>query len=124
MKKLYKKVARYFVTKFNTRLYRLAINYAEKRHAEEHRTIYVIDSPNDESQLLVIGKREFLYIRKQLGISSKSLPEAVLKARCWYYTENENNKGKMPARDMEIRRLAFLRDRLLQKHLIEDKKAE
>lgn len=118
MKNPFKMIAKRLVVAEANRMYRKAIKLADKRHEEEKNRIYVIEHPEDPKRLLLINKDEFLYIRHKLGITSKQQPLRMLKARAWYYTRNESERDPIPAKDLVIRRLAFVRDRLSAANLL------
>lgn len=121
MKKFFKKLAAYFVTTYANRTYRNAIKVADSWRAATGKRYYVITDPRDERKLVSLDNKGFIQIRHELGIRSKDLTIGELKSRCWYYTANENGKDVIPARELVIRRLAFVRDRLKAAKLVEEK---
>ena len=118
MKNPFKTLAKRLVTAESNRIYRKAIKLAENRYVEEKNRIYVIEHPEDPKKLLLVNKKEFLGLRHRYGITSKQQPIRMLKSQCWYYTKNGSGKDPIDPRTLTIRRLAFIRDRLLSAKLI------
>lgn len=123
MKKLFRKWAAYFVTAYANRTFRNAIKVADSWQGGTHKRHYVITDPNDDRKLVTINTEGFLEMRHALGIRSKDMPISYLKNTCWYYTPNNEGRDVIPARELVIRRLAFVRDRLNAAGLL-DKKEE
>lgn len=120
MKKIFRKMARRLVTIYANRTFRKAIKVAESWHEGTHNKYFVITDPRDESKLVALDSRSFLKLRHDLGIKSKDCTLAMLKATCWYYTANANGKDKIPAKDLVVRRLAFVRDRIKAANLLDE----
>ena len=112
MKKFFRKLASYCVTVYANRRFRKAMKVANSWYEHTKKRYYVITDPRNDSRLVALTSKDFFKIRRDLGIPSKQLPLAVLKKRCWYYTPNENGRDLIPARELVIRRLAFVKDRL------------
>lgn len=119
MKNPFKTLAKRLVTAESNRIFRKAIMLAEKRHNEEGKRIYVIEHPENPKKLLLINDKEFLELRHRYGITSKQQPIRMLKSQCWYYTSNGSGKDPIDPRSLTVRKLAFIRDRLISAKLIE-----
>lgn len=112
MKKHFRKLAAYFVTVYANRIYKQAITAAENRWEEEKTMMYVITDPGNPKRLIVINTKEFLDLRHRFKILSKQLPLHAIRNRCWYHTGNVNHRDQLTPKDIEIRRLAFIRESL------------
>ena len=107
MKKIFSKPAGYVVTAYANRLYRKAVEKADKRHQEEGTMIYVISSFSDESNLITCNRKEFRAIKEALKIRSQHIDS--LKAGSWYHTPDAIDRNGLAPIDKEARRLAFVR---------------
>ena len=110
IKGLFRRMAIYVVTAYANRIYRKAVEAADKRHAEEKEAIYVSNGAINASTLCTYNRKEFRIAKRLLHIyDSKSFNIGRLKASSWYYTPNREEKDGMSARAKELRRLAFVK---------------
>lgn len=107
MRKFFKRIAAFFVKAYARRMYRKAVDIAEKRHMQERTTIYVISSPFNESSLLVMDRDEFREAKKRLGANRSTI--ADVKAGCWYHTSDAAGRGGLKPLDERARKEAFVR---------------
>ena len=119
MKKIFRKLASLCVTSYANRTFRNAIKVANSWYEHTGKRHYVITDPRNERKLVTISREGFCKLRHELGIPSKELTIQHLKNTCWYYTPNENKRDIIPAKELVIRRLAFVRDRLNAAGLLE-----
>lgn len=108
MKKLFRKIAEYVVAAYAKRMYRKAVDIAEKRHKDEKTMIYVLSSPFDDSQLVTCSKKEFRAMKEKLKIRHQHGVEH-LKKGCWYHTADAIERNGMAPIDLKARRIAFIR---------------
>lgn len=110
IKAFFRRMAIYVVTAYANRLYRKAVEAADKRHAEEKATIYVANGAVDASVLRTYNRKEFRQAKNILGIyGNKHYNLAAFKKAAWYYTPNGEEKEAISNRDKELRRLAFVK---------------
>ena len=62
-------MAVYVVTAYANRIYRKAVEAAEKRHAESKETIYVANGAIEVSSLRTYNRNEFRGAKRLLGLS-------------------------------------------------------
>lgn len=115
MKKIFKRIAGYFVTIYANKLYCKAVNAADLAHAERGGRIYVVSDLQDVSKLVVLDVNRFREMKKVLK-TKDSLHD--LKQGAWYYTADIAEKNPLPEADREARRLAFVRHLLDRAGLI------
>ena len=117
IKAFFRRMAIYVVTAYANRIYRKAVQAADKRHAEEKETIYVANAVVDASELRTYNRKEFRRAKRILRVSNpKEFNLAMMKKAAWYYTPNRLEQDGMSPRDKELRRLAFV------KHLLRNAK--
>lgn len=111
MRKYFRKITRRIVAIYANRIYRQAVELAERRHRNDSKTRYfVISDPRNQRKLMVLSTEEFIAIRKRMGLSSAQCPVSMLTAGCWYMTANANSKGRMDAGEVMKRKYAFVLD--------------
>lgn len=115
MKKFFKRIAAFFVKAYARRMYRKAVDIAEKRHTEEKTMIYVISSPFNPSRLVTCNRSEFRKIKKRLGIVKH--PVEQMKAGAWYHTSDAIGRGGLRPADEKARAIAFEREMLTRAKL-------
>lgn len=122
MKKFLAKIRKHFLSKKATRNYITACKLAEMRYASTgHTPQYVISAPDNECELMVCSSKEFLEMRKKLGITSKQLTLQQLKRGCWYRTPNRNGMDKLSAKDVMKRKFTYVYTVLDSRGLVEKK---
>lgn len=118
MKRLFRKLAVLFVTAHSRRIYATAVRCAEHKHGETGRRVFVITNQEDSKELLILTDKEFLQIRRKLGIRSRDCTISTLCSQSWYHTANENGRGVLREQELEIRKRAFIKDSLENAGLI------
>ena len=114
-----RRMAIYVVTAYANRLYRKAVEAADKRHEVEKETIYVSNGALNASVLRTYNRKEFRKAKRLLRIyDSKAYNIANLKASAWYHTANREEKEGMTERAKELRRLAFVKTLLRNAKLV------
>lgn len=112
-----RKVAGVLVTIYANRLYDKAARAAERRHEREGGRIHVISSILDDTKLAVCDRGEFRAAKRKLGINDPRMSAARMAEGAWYYTADRGGNA-MPAREREVRRLAFARCLLRRARLV------
>jgi hypothetical protein len=107
MKKIFRRLAGYIVTIYANRIYRKAVQEAEKIHALRMERIYVASSIEDIRKLVIYNRYKFRQIKKKLFIRDFYISN--LKDGAWYYTADRSGKNGMTPQEKEARRLSFVR---------------
>ena len=118
IKKLFRKPAIFFVTLWAKRTYRQGVEAAERRHAMEGRTIYLACNSFRPDHLVTYNKDQFKAEKRVYGMRARLLTMNTLRHKCYYHTEDQFGKNGMTGRDKEIRRRAFIKERLRMAKLI------
>lgn len=120
IKALIRRMAIYVVTVYANRIYRKAVEAAEKRHEVEKEMIYVSNGAINASVLRTYNRKEFRRAKRLLGIGdNKNYNVLMLKKSSWYHTANRNEEDKMSERTKELKRLAFVKTILRNAKLVE-----
>lgn len=110
IKAFFRKIAIWVVTAYGNRIYRKAVESADKRHEQDKETIYVSNGVVNGSVLRTYNRAEFRKAKRLLRMyDSKTFNVAALKAACWYHTADRSGKNGLSAKDKELRRLAFIK---------------
>lgn len=111
-----KRLAGRIVTFYYERQYRKAVAIADERHKKEGCTIYVIDHFVKGRLLSTVNRKEFRTIKHAAQklhnnplFWSPDYGTQMLGQSCWYHTANGSEECGLPAKEREIRRLAFIR---------------
>lgn len=115
MKKLLRRLSGYIVTIYANRIYRKAVNEADKAHKKLKERIYVVSSWGDISHLVVLNRGQFRKMKRALNAKG-NISDLIEGA--WYFTADRADKGGMSAKDKEVRRLAFVRHLLERAKLV------
>lgn len=107
MKKIFRRLAGYIVTIYANRIYRKAVQEAEKIHALRMERIYVASSIEDIRELVIYNRYKFRQIKKKLFIRDFYISN--LKDGAWYYTADRLGKNGMTPQEKEARRLSFVK---------------
>ena len=119
IKRVIRRMAIYVVTVYANRIYRKAVEAAEKRHEVEKETIYVSNGAINPSVLRTYNRKEFRRAKRILRIyDNNAYNIAALKASAWYHTANRDGKDGMTERNKELRRLAFVKSLLRNAKLV------
>lgn len=114
-----RKIAGRVVAYYYNRHWQKAVIKAEERHKKENQRIYVIDHFVKGQLLSCINRKEFRLIKhaaQELHNNeiywSNAYNTGMLKEQCWYHTADGSGQGALTKKEMEIRRLAFIRQGL------------
>lgn len=113
------------VTYYYNRQYRKAVEEADRRHAKEHTTIYVIDHFIKGQLLSTIDRKQFRFIkhaaqkthRNMLFWSSRYSTD-MLREQAWYHTPDGSGSRRLSKAEIERRRLALIRAGLKKARLL------
>ena len=118
MIKIFRKPAILFVTLWARRTYRKGVEAAEKRHKVEHKTIYLAANSWHPDHLVTYNKAQFKVEKRVYGTRARLLTMNTLRQRCYYYTADNFDRNGMSKKEKEIRRGAFIKERLRMAKLI------
>lgn len=116
MKNFFRKLAGYIVTIYANRLYRKAVEEADKVHEARGERIYVASSIEDVRELVIYNRYKFRQMKRRLFIPKFYIEN--LKDGAWYYTADRSGKNGLTPEEKDIRRLAFVRHVLHRAKLI------
>lgn len=116
MKKILRKASGWLVTIYANRTFKKAVKTAEEAHAKLGERIYVVSSFSDISELVVLNRDTFRKMKKMYNLRHTDL--SSLMEGAWYYTADRAGKNGLPAKEKEVRRLAFVRHMLMRAKLL------
>jgi len=117
-KKLFRKPAIILVTIWAKRTYEQGVRAAEERHRREKKTIYLASATFRPDRLVTYTREQFRLEKKVFGYRARLLTVNTLREGCYYYTADQFGKNGIRKRDKEIRRQAFIKERLTLAKLI------
>lgn len=117
-KKLFRKPAIFFVTIYARHIYRQGVDAAERRHAMEGNTIYLAADSFRPDHLVTYNKTQFKIEKHVYGVHARLLTMNTLRRGCYYYTTDRFSANGMTSEEKEIRRRAFVKERLRLAKLI------
>ena len=111
-KRLFRKAAVIVVTLYANYTYHKGVEAAQLRHAREHTTIYLAAKTFHPDRLATYDKAQFKAEKRVFGMAAQLLTMNTLRSQCYYHTADRFGKGGMSGRDIDIRRKAFVKERL------------
>ena len=117
-KKLFRKPAIFFVTIYARYIYRQGVDAADRRHAMEGHTIYLAANSFRPDHLVTYNKTQFKIEKHVYGVHARLLTMNTLRRGCYYYTTDLFGANGMTSEEKEIRRRAFVKERLRLAKLI------
>lgn len=117
-KRLFRKPAILFVTIWARNAYKTGVEAAEKRWKQEHRTVYLAANSFRPDHLVTYTKPQFKTEKRVYGYHARLLTMNTLKQGCYYYTADRYGNNGMTEEEKEIRRRAFIKQRLRLAKLI------
>lgn len=118
LKSLRKRLAIIIVTAWADYTFDKARRKADERHAEEGWMIYVASQPFRSDRLTTYDRIRFKAHKAVWGFHGRLLTLETLKNGCWYHTADTAGNQAMSEREIERRRKAFIKDRLVAAKLI------
>lgn len=116
--KLFRKLAILFVTLWSKWAYNQGVRAAEERWKSSHRTIYLAANSFRPDRLVTYDKSQFKQEKKVFGYHARLLTMNTLKNGCYYYTADRFGNNRISDEEKEIRRRAFVKERLRMARLI------
>lgn len=118
LKRLFRRPAIYLVTLWARRAYKQGVQAAEARHKLEHCTIYLASNSWHPDRLVTYNKTQFKTEKRAYGTQARLLTMNTLERRCYYHTANGQEQNGLGPEQKEIRRRAFIKERLRMAGLI------
>jgi hypothetical protein len=121
-KRLFRRIAVIFVTLWARRTYNQGVQAAELRYKQtphrDRRTIYLAANSFHPDHLVTYDKVQFKNEKRAYGVHARLLTMNTLKQGCYYYTADKYGNNGMSAKEKEIRRRAFIQQRLRMARLL------
>ena len=117
-KKLFRPLAVLVVTTYARRIYNRGVKAADARHAHEHKTIYLASETFFPDRLTTYDKLRFKTEKKAWGYHARLLTMNTLRAGSFYHTPDRYERNGLDPKEKEIRRRAFIKDRLRMAGLV------
>ena len=117
-KKFFRRIAVFFVTLWAKYVYWQGVVAAEERHRKKGCAIYLASDSFRPDHLVTYDKAQFKTEKRVYGMSARLLTMNTLRRECWYYTAGHPGQEPMTPRDKEVRRRAFIKERLALAGLI------
>ena len=117
-KRIFRRPAILLVTLWAKRAYKQGVQAAEARHKQEKCTIYLAANSFHPDHLVTYDKAQFKIEKRAYGERARLLTMNTLRFRCYYYTADRYGNNGMDEKEKEIRRRAFIKERLRMAGLI------
>lgn len=121
-KRLFRRLAVLFVTLWARKAFADGVSMAEERWRktapERRRTIYLVEDPFRPGHLVTYDKDEFKAGKRAFGVHARLLTMNTLRRESFYHTADRYGGNSLSAHEKEIRRRAFIKDRLRMAKLI------
>lgn len=114
----FKRLARKIVVIWANYVFKKAKSSADARYAREHTMIYVASQPFRPDILTTYDRRRFKMEKEVWGFSARLLTLQTLKNGCYYHTPDTAGNQGMDEKEMERRRLFFIKERLAKARLL------
>lgn len=118
MIKIFRKPAILLVTIWARRTYNQGVKAADLRHKREHKTIYLAAENFHPDRLVTYDKERFKTEKRVFGYHARLLTMNTLKRGCYYHTPDRYGNNGLSPQEKEIRRRAFIQERLRMAKLI------
>lgn len=122
MKKFFKnpfrRLAIIIVSIYARYIYNKGVEAAERRHAKERSMIYLASKTFYPDRLVTYNKGQFKVQKRAFGMAARLLTMNTLKNHCYYHTADAWGQNGLSDKDKEIRRKAFVKERLRLAKLI------
>ena len=107
MKKLFRRIAEFFVVAYANHVYRNRVKLADKLHRKYKWRMYVC-FPFDGKTLIVMDRKGFRYAKRLHHIYDPECGTTKLGEGSYYYTGDRSENGTLDPKERELRRLAFV----------------
>lgn len=117
-RRIFRKPAIILVTLYAKHIYEEGVRAAEQRHTKEKKTIYLAAKTFHPDRLVTYSKAQFKMQKRAFGVAARLLTMNTLRTHCYYHTADQWGENGLSDREVEIRRKAFIRERLRLAKLI------
>ena len=117
-KRIFRKPAIILVTLYAKHIYNEGVKAAEERHRRTRKTIYLASKTFHPDRLVTYSKEQFKVQKRAFGVSARLLTMNTLRNHCYYHTADQWEANGLSRREVEIRKKAFIRERLRLAKLI------
>ena len=118
-RKLFRRPAILLVTLWARRAFKQGVRAADERYKRERHTIYLAADSWRPDHLVTYDKAQFKTEKRVYGVKARLLTMQTLARRCYYHTPNGLGECGLSAKQIEIRRSAFVKERLRMAKLID-----
>ena len=119
IRRIFRKPAVILVTLWAEHAFRDGMEAAERRHEKERVTIYLASDTFRPDHLVTYNKTQFKVEKRVYGMAARLLTMNTLRSGCYYHTADCFGMDGMNIEDIEIRRKAFIKERLRLAGLLE-----
>lgn len=123
MKRFFKTIFRapavFFVTLYAKFIYNQGKRAADHRHKEEKCAIYLAADSFDPRRMVTYRKEEFKFEKRVYGYKARLLTMNTLRKGCFYCTPDGYGNNALTPAQIEMRRRAFIKDRLRLARLVD-----
>lgn len=117
-KRIFRKPAIIFVTLYAKHIYKTGVAAAELRHEQEGNMIFLAANSFRPDHLVTYDKEQFKSEKRIYGMAARLLTMNTLRSGCYYHTADRYGGNGMTKHDSEVRRKAFIKERLKKAKLI------
>lgn len=118
LKRIFRRPAIIVVTLYARHIYNEGVAAAKRRRLREGCTVYLAANSWHPDHLVTYTKEQFKTEKKVYGTAARLLTMNTLKYGCYYYTPDRFGRGGMHPAEVDIRRKAFVKERLRLAKLI------
>jgi len=112
LKKIFRRPAIILVTLWAEKAYAQGVRAAELRHHQERKTIYLAADSFHPDRLVTYSKAQFKAEKKVYGMAARLLTMQTLRSGCYYHTSDGFGEHGLSDAEMQIRKKAFVKERL------------
>ena len=119
LRKIFRRPATLLVAAWANRSYRQGVKAAEARRkaliagkGEGNCVVYLARDSFHPDRLVTYTKRQFKAEKRVYGVHARLLTMNTLMRGCYYHTADKWGRGGLDPRESEVRRQAFVRERL------------
>lgn len=118
LKRIIRRPTVIFVTWYANYIYGMGVKAAEQRHAAEGKTIYLAEDTFRPGRLVTYNKAQFKAEKSVYGMAARLLTINTLRSGCYYHTADRFGGNGLREEEKDIRRKAFIKERLTLAGLI------
>ena len=112
LKRIFRKPAIIIVTLYTKVLYNAGVEAAERRRRQERQTIFLAQDTFRPNRLVTYNREQFKAQKRAFGVAARLITMNTLRAGCYYHTADGYGRNGLDAREKEVRKKAFIKERL------------